>query len=136
MQCKSCHTCTCTHTVRLSLLRTLISYMYLRSYLATHHIYELNRARTGFMHVNKTRTTFGNPDQIWQPIVVRGRTNFGSEKWSARTTFCPDQFSRDRSPLCQYSNGHKIFIFQNFDSKFYQYGCCSTCRPIQRMCTS
>ena len=39
------------------------------------------------MQVNKTRTTFGNPDQIWQPKVVRGRTNFGSEKWSARTNF-------------------------------------------------
>ena len=53
-------------------------------YLTTHHIYmyELNRARSGFMHVNKTRTTFGNPDQIWQPKVVRGQTNF------ARTNFC------------------------------------------------
>ena len=44
------------------------------------------------MQVNKIRTTFGNPDQIWQQKVVRGRTNFGSEKWSARTTFCPDHF--------------------------------------------
>ena len=69
---------------------------YFGSYLIKHHIYELNSARTGFIQVYKTRTTFGNPDQIWQPKVVRGRTNFGSEKWSARTTFCPDQFSRDR----------------------------------------
>ena len=93
MQCKSCHTCTCTRTDR-TLIFTAHTY-YLGSYLATHHRYELNRARTGFTQVNKTRTTFGNPDQIWQPKVVRGRTNFGSEKWSPRTTFCPDQFSRD-----------------------------------------
>ena len=72
---------------------------YLESYLITHHMYELNSARTGFIQVYKTRTSFGNPDHFWQPKVVRGRTNFGSQKWSARTTFCPDQFSRDK-PSC------------------------------------
>ena len=58
---------------------------YLGSYLVTHHIYQLNRARAGFMQVNKTRS---NPNQIWQPKVFRGGTNFGSEKWSARTNHC------------------------------------------------
>ena len=60
---------------------------YIESYLVTHHVYKLNRARTGFMPVNKTRMTFGNPDQIWQPKWSGVRPNFGSEKRSAQTTF-------------------------------------------------
>ena len=122
MQCKSCYTC--TRTVRLYLLHTCTNY--LGSFLVAHHIYERNRAKTDFMQVNKTRTTFGNPDQIWQPKVVRNQTNFHSEKWSTQTTFCPDQFPRDtpsrfrtlgtsldslpgcfmqstKTPICQYT---------------------------------
>ena len=74
------HACTHVPYAYIYLLHTLITSV-------GSIIYALYRARTGFMQVNKTRTTFGNPDQIWQPKVVGGRTNFGSEKWSARTNF-------------------------------------------------
>ena len=93
----------------------------------------IRSARTGLIQVYKTRTTFGNPDQIWQPKVVRGRTNFGSEKWSALTTFCPDQFSRDRPGAFRILVDHhrpeavttKTYqLLKNTLQRHYQAGIC------------
>ena len=77
-------------------------YMYIycaAAYRNGSYVHKRLKARKGFLYKLIYPDHFWQPGPFWQPKVVRGRTNFGSQKWSARTTFRPDQFSRDSNQV-------------------------------------
>ena len=72
-------------------------------HLCTRYTNRQKARRNGFLQVD-IPGPFGKPDHFWQPHVVRGRNNFGSEKWSARTNFrvtaCSSSNASDGGVVC------------------------------------